>query len=195
MRLSFADASLASLDALSGIDALALLVFEDERPLRGLAGFVDWRLCGALSRILLGGRFTGGSGDALLFPVVGRLTGERVFCFGAGRKAELGKAGFAAAARRLGQALALAGARAFVSELPGVDGLDDPERVQVFLTEVAASFKAERIVLFGDARAQAKAFQQVAGKLPQVQLERQAVAMPAPLPTTTSPRPPYKAAR
>lgn len=194
MRLSFADASLASLDALTGVDALALLVFEDERPLRGLAGFVDWRLCGALSRILLGGRFSGARGDALLFPVVGRLTGERVFCFGAGRKAELGRAGFAAAARRLGQALALAGARAFVTELPNVDGLEEPERVRVFLSEVAASFKAERIILFGDARALAKAFQQVAGQLPQVQLERQAVAVQAPAPPSP-PRPPFKAAR
>jgi hypothetical protein len=193
MRLSFADASLASLDALTGFDALALLVFEDERPLRGLAGFVDWRLCGALSRILLGGRFSGAQGDALLFPVVGRLTGERVFCFGAGRKAELGKSGFTAASRRLGQALAMAGARAFVSELPAVGEVDEPERVRIFLAEVAASFKGERIVLFGDSRALAKAFQQVARELPQVQLERQVVAVSASAPAP--PRPPFKAAR
>jgi hypothetical protein len=43
--------SLQSLDRLS-VDVLVLGPFENERPLRGAAGYCDWRLNGRLSRML-----------------------------------------------------------------------------------------------------------------------------------------------
>ncbi|HET8732287.1 MAG TPA: hypothetical protein VFM45_00805, partial [Anaeromyxobacteraceae bacterium] len=63
-RLEVADLSLAVLDALD-VEALAVLV-GPERPLQGLAGLVDWRLCGALTRALRGGLYAGAPGEALL---------------------------------------------------------------------------------------------------------------------------------
>jgi hypothetical protein len=191
MRITFADATLAALDGLAGLDAVALLVFEDERPLRSLAGLADWRLCGALSRILKEGRFTGARGDALLFPATTRFPGDRIFCFGAGRKADFGKVAFAAAARRMGQALRLAGARAFVAELPPVEGLDEAERARAFLAEGAAHFRGERIVLCGDARSLSRVVRQVASVLPGLQLDREPPLVAPPPP----PRTPAKAAR
>ncbi len=192
MRLSFADASLAALDALTGLEAVALLVFEDERPLRSLAGFADWRLCGALSRILIGGRFTGERGDALLFPALSRFPGDRVFCFGGGHKAEFGRLGFATAVRGMAKAISLAGAKAFVTELPAVEGLDELERAKIFLAEGAAHFGGERIALCGDARALARVFQQVSGLLPGLKLDLEPLTVVAP---PTPPRSPVKAAR
>ena len=53
---------LDSLDALTGIEAVCCFVVEDERPLSGAPGFLDWRLCGSLSRILHEGRFVGAAG-------------------------------------------------------------------------------------------------------------------------------------
>jgi len=69
-RIEVAELSLATLDALD-VDALALLVGE-ERPLQGLAGLVDWRLAGALTRTLLDGLYAAGPGEALLLPTAGR---------------------------------------------------------------------------------------------------------------------------
>ncbi|HEY1333477.1 MAG TPA: peptidase M17, partial [Myxococcaceae bacterium] len=50
-----------TLDALDPlpVDTVCLFVSEDERPLGGAAGFVDWRLCGQLSRLLVDGFFKG----------------------------------------------------------------------------------------------------------------------------------------
>ncbi len=166
MRISFAEATLASLDSLEGVEATCLFVFEDERPLRSAAGHVDWRLCGSLSRILLEGRFVGAQGDALLFPVPGRLAaGERLFCYGAGRRGGFGKSGFEALCRKACQALSLAGTRSFAVELPQVEGMDEVARAKAFLAEGAPHFKGERIVLLGDSRALAKAFQQAGGDM------------------------------
>ncbi len=50
------EAGLDALDALKGFEALCCFVTEDERPLSGAAGFVDWRLCGELA--LLGRKVT-----------------------------------------------------------------------------------------------------------------------------------------
>lgn len=76
---------LAGLDALEH-EAVALFVPSDVRPLRGVAGFVDWRTNGALSRVLLNGSFSGARDEVLLAPTSGRLGPRRFFLFGLGPK-------------------------------------------------------------------------------------------------------------
>lgn len=76
---------LDSLDALSGIEAVCCFVVEDERPLSGAAGFLDWRLCGGLSKILGSGFFVGAPGDKLLVPTSARLPASKVFAVGLGK--------------------------------------------------------------------------------------------------------------
>ena len=78
-------AGLDSLDALTGIGAVCCFVTEDERPLSGATGFLDWRLCGGLSKILGSGFFVGAPGDKLLLPTDGRLPAHKVFAVGLGR--------------------------------------------------------------------------------------------------------------
>lgn len=76
---------LDALDALTGIEAICCFVLEDERPLTGATGFLDWRLCGGLSKILGSGFFVGAPGDKLLLPTDGRVPATRVFAVGLGR--------------------------------------------------------------------------------------------------------------
>jgi hypothetical protein len=76
--------SLAALDALTGLDALCCFVTEDDRPLSGATGYLDWRLCGALSKVLVSGFFVGAVGDRLLMPTEGRVPAQKVFAVGLG---------------------------------------------------------------------------------------------------------------
>ncbi|MEM6731937.1 MAG: M17 family peptidase N-terminal domain-containing protein [Myxococcota bacterium] len=78
---------LAGLDALEH-EAVALFVPSDIRPLRGVAGFVDWRTNGWLSRTVQSGTFRGESGEVLLAPTRGRLGQKRFFLFGIGPVAQ-----------------------------------------------------------------------------------------------------------
>lgn len=110
LRIETADLGLASLDALE-VDALAVPVGPG-RPLQGLAAFVDWRLCGTISRAVRAGLFATEAEEALLVPTGGRLRVSRVFCFGLARE-PLDAAGFAAAARRVCGDMARAGRRVF----------------------------------------------------------------------------------
>src|SRR5947209_16260120 len=87
MDLSFYPLTLEALDQ-AHAESLCLFVGEDERPLRGLAGLVDWRLAGGLSRFLRSGLVTGTAGDALLTMPGPRLGFSRLFIFGMGPRGQ-----------------------------------------------------------------------------------------------------------
>jgi len=66
-----------------GETVLALLP-EDERPLGGDAGRIDWRLCGGLSGKLASGYIQGSIGEALLIPATRPLRNSRIMMLGVG---------------------------------------------------------------------------------------------------------------
>jgi hypothetical protein len=58
--------------------------FEDERPLRGPAGLLDWRLNGAISREIIGGRITGRFRETVIMPSHGRIHSPKILLIGLG---------------------------------------------------------------------------------------------------------------
>ncbi len=58
--------------------------FEDERPLRGPAGLLDWRLNGAISREIINGRITGGFKETVIIPSNGRIRSPKILLIGLG---------------------------------------------------------------------------------------------------------------
>ena len=67
--------------------ALIVGFFEDVRPLKGLAGELDWLLCGSLSRLILTKKLRGELGDVALLTSQGKLPTQKVFMIGLGPKA------------------------------------------------------------------------------------------------------------
>ena len=80
---SLKSADLSGLDELDA-ESIALFCWSDVRPLSGAAGFLDWRLCGALSRTLVNEQFVGDLNESMLMPIHSRLSLKRVFVFGLG---------------------------------------------------------------------------------------------------------------
>ncbi|HTT72462.1 MAG TPA: peptidase M17, partial [Anaeromyxobacteraceae bacterium] len=115
VRIEMADLGLPAIDALD-TEALALFV-GPERPLQGLAGFADWRLCGLISRAIRDGRYEPETGEALLLPSGGRIAVPRIFCFGLPRPAR-DASEFSAEARRLTLAMHKAGSASWAGALP-----------------------------------------------------------------------------
>ena len=83
MDLSFYPLTMEGVDQ-ADAEALCLFIGSDERPLTGLAGLADWRLCGRLSRMIRSGVLTGSGGEALLTPPGTRLSFKKLFLFGLG---------------------------------------------------------------------------------------------------------------
>jgi len=145
LRIEAADLGLAALDALD-VDSLAVFV-GPERPLQNLAGWVDWRLCGALTAALRDHFYDGGEREALLLPSAGRVGAARIFFFGL-PPLPLSPADFSAFARTACGALAKAGSRSFAAALPPLEG----PAARLWL-EASLERPVARQVVLGDARA------------------------------------------
>lgn len=83
------EVSHAPIEHSPAVDAAVCGVAVDERPLKGPAGRLDWRLCGLLSRYLIRERYTGKLGEDMLVTTVRRLPFQGIFLFGLGRTGEI----------------------------------------------------------------------------------------------------------
>ena len=142
MNVTAHDIGLEALDALEGIEALCLFVAEDERPLRGTAGYVDWRLCGRLSRLLQEGFFTGAQNDALLLPAGGRFPLTRIFVIGLGRSRSLTPDALSRALGRAAETLQKAQVHSVALEVPGEGVLDDGVRAGALTSRFLPAFSS-----------------------------------------------------
>ncbi|HEY4222113.1 MAG TPA: M17 family peptidase N-terminal domain-containing protein, partial [Myxococcota bacterium] len=87
-RVAYPEPTLQAVDQLEA-EALAICLASDVRPLAGLAGVVDWRMCGRLSDLLRRGVITGAAREKVLLPTLGMIPCKRIFLFGWGPRAGL----------------------------------------------------------------------------------------------------------
>jgi hypothetical protein len=71
-------------------DILAIGFFQDERPLKGSSGWIDWRLNGILSHFLIEKRLTGDWKETTLIPSRGRVIPPIILLFGLGKVRDYG---------------------------------------------------------------------------------------------------------
>ncbi len=155
MDVHFVTADLRRLDGLKS-EALAVPFFEDERPLQGPLGLVDWRMCGGVSRLILRGRLRGAAGETTLIPARPRLAFEKLFLFGLGPMAPFDESVFDRSVARMLSTLTRARVRASVFVLPGrVMGRIAPEAaMERFLGIAAHHPEHDEVALVEDAEAQ-----------------------------------------
>jgi hypothetical protein len=155
VEVRFVAPDLRRLDELKS-EALALAFFEDERPLRGAVGLVDWRLCGQLSRLLLRGRARGELRETVLVPTRPRLPFEKLFLVGGGRADELDERRFVELVEWTLTTLDRARVRASVVGLPGrsLERVPAQRAMELFLERAAAHPEQDQVTLIEDLDAQ-----------------------------------------
>jgi hypothetical protein len=137
--LRFANPSLRRLD-LFGTEVLVAALAADERPPHGLAGMVDWRLAGRLSRLIESGFATGRPGEVLLLPGKPKLPFDKVVLFGIGPVTEFDETVFRSVIENMLRTLEGLRSRTAVVELPGRHlGAIAPERAADILLESAGN--------------------------------------------------------
>lgn len=107
----------STIERVPAVDAAVCGVAQDERPLRGPAGRIDWRLCGLLSSQLLEQRYFGRSGEDLLISTSPRLPFGWLFLVGLGRGNDLDPPRARRIATRAGTVVLAAGADSAVLAL------------------------------------------------------------------------------
>lgn len=118
MRLRFSPPLLHALDTVDA-EALACVVWEDRRPLDGLAALCDWRLGGTLSRLLVSRFATGAEGESLLVPGRPALGFDKLLFLGGGPLEAFDEARFDRIVAHAFRVLDGLGCASAVLQLPG----------------------------------------------------------------------------
>lgn len=118
MELHFLPPELRRLDE-TPTEVILCGFFSDERPARGVAGLVNWRLAGRIDRLIESGFLTGTLGEVTLVPGRPRLRADKVLLFGLGPRAAFDEQVFDQVARKQLKTLVDLCTRAAIIELPG----------------------------------------------------------------------------
>jgi hypothetical protein len=138
----FVPPELARLDDVSA-EIIACAIWQDERPLTGLSGLLDWRLAGRLSKLARETFVKGTLGEVLVMPGRPRLTFDKVVVLGLGPRAEFDDDAFRQAVGKLLATLEGLHVKRAVVELPGRgDGTMGPERAAELVLEHVARLPA-----------------------------------------------------
>lgn len=147
IRVSFLPPELTRWD-LAEADTICVFVFEDQRPPRGAAGLLDWRLCGRLSRLLIRERFAGREREKLLAPLGGRLPWKRMLVVGAGASRSFDENVYRGCLTVALDTLSALGAQRYVLSLPGrAEGRIAPRRALEILREIGRAHDTEALVV------------------------------------------------
>lgn len=140
MELKFILPDLRRLDLFVG-EMIVAPVAQDERPPQGTAGLLDYRLLGAISRLIRDGSFTGQVGDSSIVRPRPRLPFDWLLLVGMGDKKRFNPQIYAAVIEQILSTLAEHEVRRAVVELPGrAAELIEPQLAAGILAERAESY-------------------------------------------------------
>ena len=135
MDFRFVAPDLRRLDEASA-ELCACAIWKEERPIVGLAGLLDWRLAGRLSKLARDGFLQGELGEVMFLPGRPRLPFDKILVLGLGDRKSFGEDAFRAATMKLIKSLEGMHVRRAVVELPGrADGMMDAERATELVLE------------------------------------------------------------
>jgi len=103
----------------ANVELCVCSIWSDERPIRGFAGLLDWRLGGRLSAMLKSGFVLGDAREVLLVPGKPHVPFEKVLMMGLGPRSSFDEAAFREAVARTARTLEGLRVRRAVVELPG----------------------------------------------------------------------------
>ena len=127
MELRFLPPELRKFDE-ANVELCACAIWSDERPMRGFAGLLDWRLGGRLSGLLKSEFLRGDLDEMLLVPGKPHVPFEKVLVIGLGARGAFDDGIFRQAVTRIAHALEGMRVRRAMIELPGrASGAIEPE--------------------------------------------------------------------
>jgi hypothetical protein len=127
VELHFLPPELRHIDE-ANVELCACTIWNDERPVRGFAGLLDWRLGGRLSALLKSQFMRGDLGEMLLFPGRPHVSFDKVLVVGLGARSAFCEGTFRRSILRIARALEGMRVRRAVVELPGrAGGAIEPE--------------------------------------------------------------------
>lgn len=161
IQLSFVAPDLRRLDEVSA-EVVACGVFRDVRPFGGLAGLLDWRLAGRMSRLAKQGFLVGDVGEVVFVPARPRLPYEKLLVFGLGPRASFGEEACRQVLTRVLDAVLGLNVKTALVELPGRStGAIEPELAADLLFDILGDSDRDGLSFVDDEDAEKRIAKQV----------------------------------
>ena len=147
-------------------EALVVGFHEDVRPLKGIAGELDWLLCGALSSLIIKNKLRGSLGEVALLTSRAKVPAKKIFMIGLGPKEGLSPSSLRSAVRTVVSSVLDAGVKKTAIEYFQPLNMPSPAEVsalQVGLSEGAGGRSLDIALLAPDASAYEKISRLVKG--------------------------------
>ncbi|MBM4389236.1 MAG: hypothetical protein FJ088_15985 [Deltaproteobacteria bacterium] len=127
-------------------DILILSFFQEEKPVKGVAGLADWRLNGKINRLIKSGNLSGRFRESMLMPSSGRLPCRRLCVFGLGGAGEFNQPRIREASWFIMDTLRRLQTESWAMALPGsfMQGASFRMRAEILLEEYMRVFSADR---------------------------------------------------
>lgn len=125
--------------------------FSDVRPLKGLAGEIDWLFNGEISKLILDGKLTGQLGDSLLL-YSSRLKTRNVLLLGMGKRENFDSTAVKNITKLLAQKLSGINIKSFTTEIlgAGCSSLEVSAVLKLMLSELKRQDDAEVNFFIGE---------------------------------------------
>ena len=120
-------------------EVLVVPLFEDQRPLAGPVAVVDWRLDGAVTRMIMAGELSGRQGEVLALPTNAKFAAPWLMLAGCGRWRTLDSRGYPALGARLLKLATRSGIRELALCLPLTEGVDPADLARIVREALADS--------------------------------------------------------
>lgn len=155
MDIRFVTPALDALDVLK-CEAILASFFSDERPLTGVLGLIDWRMCGFLSNAITRGTVKGAFGETVLVPLRPRFGVDKLFLLGLGPEQDFDAAAQASATARMLDIVARANVRTSALVLPGrsTQRIEPLIAMESFVTASRSHTNKDEIILLEPPEAQ-----------------------------------------
>ena len=128
-------------------EVVILPFFSDERPLKGAAGLIDWRMRGKISRLIIEGRLSGGKGESTLFLPDYRISAKKILMAGLGDSSRFNESELKEAGARIIQQMAHINVKEFTVALPPkkLSSLESTDATGALLRGIIASLEREKM--------------------------------------------------
>ncbi|MBW2145529.1 MAG: hypothetical protein JRG73_01045 [Deltaproteobacteria bacterium] len=126
-------------------DAVVLTFFQEEKPLKGISGLVDWRLHGFISRAMINQFITGRFGEKTLIASNNMLLAPMILCIGLGKVKQYSSSRLEEISTLILQTLHRIHVFTFTACLPGVEtlGWDYSNAIESLINGTFAWAKSE----------------------------------------------------
>jgi len=119
--------------------------FEDVRPLKGLAGELDWLLCSSLSALIIKNKLRGALGELALLTSRGKVPASKIFMLGLGPRRSVSPETVQEAARSAAAAAVGAGLTSAAIEYLGTPELSTETAVNALQQGLADGSRGSSI--------------------------------------------------